>query len=96
MAAPRTIDRTRLAKLRAAGFTTREIAARLGTSQAYVMRLLAQTPREPVDAVSISAYGDGRIVITTTGDPVVVGLAVRRALERAGIPIASRAGDGHV
>ena len=81
------LDRDRIRSMAAAGMTTREIATALGCSHSRIGQILAQDGPAPITPVSIRAY-EGRVVIETDS-PQVVGVAIRRALERAGIEVQS-------
>ena len=81
------VDKERVRRLAGAGYSTREIGAIVGCSQAYVQRILARDGPADVGVVTIRAH-DGRVTIDTDS-PQIVGVAIRRALERAGIEVAS-------
>lgn len=79
------LDPERIRNMAAAGMTTREIASALGCSHSRIGQILAQHGPAPAPTVSIKAY-DGRVVIETDS-PQIVGVAIRRALDRAGIAV---------
>ena len=68
-----------------AGMSARQIARDLGCSSTYVARVLQREGPAPAPTVSIKAY-EGRVVIETDS-PQIVGVAIKRALERAGIEV---------
>jgi hypothetical protein len=68
-----------------AGLSSREIARELGCSATYAARVIQHQGAETLSPVSVRAY-DGRVVIETDA-PQIVGVAIKRALERAGIEI---------
>jgi len=80
-----TLDVERIQRMSAAGLTTREIASSLGCSHSRIGQILAQHGPALVSPISIHA-SEGQIVITTD-EPQIVGVAIKRALERAGIQI---------
>ena len=79
------VDKERIRRMGAAGYTAREIGEAVGCSHAYAARILAQDGPLPVPPVSIHA-SEGQIVIHTDS-PQIVGVAIKRALERAGIEV---------
>ena len=72
-----------------AGYSLREIAGELGCSHEGIRALLARTPRTKLAPVSIVARTDGTVTLSTSGDPAILGAAVRRALKAAGVDIVS-------
>lgn len=82
------IDHERVSRLAAAGYSLREIASELGCSHEGVRRALAQGAPAERGIVSISAHQGGTVKLQTSGDPVVLAVAVRRALRLAGFAIA--------
>lgn len=79
------IDTERIRRMARAGFTSREIGRALDCSHTQVIRILAREGPAEVGAVTIRAH-EGRVIIETDS-PQVVGVAIRRALERAGIAV---------
>ena len=79
------IDKERVRRLSRAGYSTREIGAVVGCTQAYVHRILAREGPAEVAPVTIRAH-EGRVTVETDS-PQIVGVAIMRALERAGIHI---------
>ena len=67
----------------AAGYSTREIASEVGCFHSYVSRVLKQDGK-PVVTATVTAPTSTRIIIDTT-DAQITGVAIKRALERAGI-----------
>ena len=67
-----------------AGYSGREIARALGYSHTSVARVLQSVPPLERSPVTIQASRDGTVTVHTAGDPRLVGVAVKRALERAG------------
>jgi hypothetical protein len=76
------IDRERIRRMAAAGFTNREIASELGCSHTRVNQVLAAS--EPIEVTATIRATKSQVIIDTS-DAQVTGVAVRRALERAGI-----------
>lgn len=68
-----------------AGYTNREIARELGCSHTRVAQVIAEDGKLNVTA-SISAPDKSTILIKTS-DAQVAGVAIKRALKRAGIKI---------
>lgn len=81
------IDRERVIRMSSAGYSLREIARELGCSHEGVRSVLAAGPLNKLPPVSISARSDGTVTLTTSGDPAVLGAAVRRALRLAGVEV---------
>ena len=79
------IDKERIRRMARAGLSSREIASELGCSATYVARIVQHQGPAPISPVSVRAY-EGQVVIETDS-PQIVGVAIRRALERAGIAI---------
>jgi predicted transcriptional regulator len=77
-----SIDRERIRRMSAAGYTNREIARELGCSHTRVAQVIAEDGRLEVTATVRATKSQ---VIIDTSDAQVTGVAVRRALERAGI-----------
>lgn len=67
-----------------AGFTAREIGRALDCSHTQVLRVLAKDGPIPIAPVTIHALDDGHVVLDTD-EPQIVAVAVRRALNKAGI-----------
>jgi predicted transcriptional regulator len=78
-----SIDRERIRRMSAAGYTNREIARELGCSHTRVAQVLAQDGQLEVTA-TVRAPNKHQVIIDTS-DSQIAGVAVRRALERAGI-----------
>lgn len=79
------IDTERVRRMARAGYSTREIGEAVGCSHAYVQRIIARYGPAEVTPVRVRAH-EGRVTIETDS-PQVVGVAIRRALERAGIEV---------
>lgn len=69
-----------------AGFTVREIGEVAGCSHTQVVRVLAKDGPLEVGPVSINARSEGEVVVKTDS-PQIIGAAIKRALERAGIEV---------
>ena len=79
------LDIDRIRRMAAAGLTTRETAELLDCSHTRIAQILAQHGPAHVSPVSISAISDGVIIMTQ--EPQIVGVAITRALRRAGIEV---------
>lgn len=77
------IDRARIRKMSAAGYTNREIARELGCSHTRVAQVLSEDGKLDITA-TVSAPDKHTLIIKTT-DAQITGVAIKRALERAGI-----------
>jgi hypothetical protein len=80
---PMAIDRERIRRMAAAGYSTREIAAEVGCFHSYVARVLKQDGTPKVTA-TVRAPNKHTLIIDTT-DAQIAGVAIKRAFERAGI-----------
>ena len=78
-------DSERVQRMAQAGYSLREIGEAVGVSHTQVARILASEPAPQLAPVTIKAR-DGMVVIETDS-PQVVGVAVMRALRRAGIKV---------
>ena len=80
-----TLDTERIRRMSAVGLTTREIASLLGCSHSRIGQILAQLGPIPIEPVSIRAQ-EGMVTIKTD-QAQIVAVAIKRALERAGIEV---------
>jgi predicted transcriptional regulator len=81
-----SIDRERIRRMSAAGYTNREIARELGCSHTRVAQVIAEDGRPVVTVDRLDARKDGTFVLKTT-DPQIVGVIIRRALAKAGVTL---------
>lgn len=75
------VDRVRIGRMAAAGCSNREIARELGCSHTRVAQVLAQDGRYTFTA-TVRAINSRQIMIDTD-DAQVVGVLIKRAIERA-------------
>jgi hypothetical protein len=80
-----TVDRDRIRRMASAGYSAREIARELVISHTRASQVLAQDGRIDVHA-SIRAPSKDTLIIKTN-DAQIAGVAIKRALKRAGITL---------
>lgn len=79
------VDRDRIRRMASAGYTNREIARELGCSHTRVAQVIAEDGKPEVRA-RVTAPDKHTVIVKTT-DATITGVAIKRALKRAGILI---------
>jgi transcriptional regulator with XRE-family HTH domain len=82
-------DRERIARLRAAGLTVREIAQAVGISYQRAAQILATEPVPEWNQATVSIVGN-EVIVTADAEPRIIHALISNAIKRQGKLVAHK------